>query len=126
MSTHTHLGLVCGEDPLDHWIRRLHSGWASYVNRVGRIRGGHMRGPLVADRPTTILVPDHKAPYLGAYIHNNPGRAGLVSFPEESSWTSHRAYIGLEPRCLDSTLHVVWPFMAAHLVLKAGAGFTST
>ncbi len=97
MGTHTHLGLLCGEDSLDHWIRPLHSGWAGYVNRVGRLRGERMRGPVLADRPTTILVPDRQAPYLGAYIHNNPVRAKVVLVPEASTWTSHRAYIGLEP-----------------------------
>src|SRR5262245_36702069 len=97
MGTHTHLGLVCGDDTLDHWARRLHSGWAGWVNRTGRARGLPTRGPLVADRPRTILVPDGRGVYLGAYIHNNPVRACAVNSPEESTWTSHRAYLGLEP-----------------------------
>jgi hypothetical protein len=32
---------------------------------------------------------------LVAYIHNNPVRAGVVSDPANSAWTSHRAYLGL-------------------------------
>jgi hypothetical protein len=29
-----------------------------------------------------------------AYIHNNPVRAGVVAKASDSSWTSHRAYVG--------------------------------
>jgi hypothetical protein len=97
MGTHTHLGLVCGEDPLDAWIRRLHSGWAGWVNRRGRASGLAKRGPIIADRPMTILVPNHRAKYVGAYIHNNPVRAKVVIVADASSWTSHRAYLGIEP-----------------------------
>jgi putative transposase len=96
MDTHTHMALVCGEDPLDQWVRPLHSGWAGWVNRAGRLRGGRTRGPLIADRPMTVLIPDDRALYLGAYIHNNPVRAKKATMAEESSWTSHRAYLGLE------------------------------
>ncbi len=31
-----------------------------------------------------------------AYVHNNPVRAGVVTDPTESRWTSHRAYVGEE------------------------------
>jgi DNA-binding MarR family transcriptional regulator len=31
------------------------------------------------------------------YVHNNPVRAGLVDRASESSWSSHRAYLGLSP-----------------------------
>jgi hypothetical protein len=30
------------------------------------------------------------------YVHNNPVRAGIVERASESSWSSHRAYLGLE------------------------------
>jgi DNA-binding CsgD family transcriptional regulator len=96
MDTHTHLGLICGEDALEDWVRRVHSGWAGWMNRTGRSNGRRTRGPLIADRPMTILVPDERAAYLGAYIHNNPVRAKVAVAAEQSSWTSHRAYIGLE------------------------------
>ena len=40
---------------------------------------------------------DERAGYLGAYIHNNPVRAGIVQNAADSTWSSHRAYIGMEP-----------------------------
>jgi hypothetical protein len=97
MGTHVHLGMLAGEDPLQSWIGRVHSGWAGWLNRSGRRSGLRTRGPVVAERPRTLLVPDDRAQYLGAYIHNNPVRAGVVGSAEASSWSSHRAYIGLEP-----------------------------
>jgi hypothetical protein len=103
MGTHTHLGLVGGEQPLQVWTGRVHSGWAGWLNRAGRRGGRRTRGPVFAGRPTTVLVPDKQAPILGAYIHNNPVRAGLVDSPEASSWSSHQDYLGLRsgPCALD-------------------------
>lgn len=34
---------------------------------------------------------------LLAYIHNNPVRAGVVSDPFDSTWSSHRVYVGEAP-----------------------------
>ena len=34
---------------------------------------------------------------LTAYVHNNPVRFGLVREASASTWTSHRAWMGLEP-----------------------------
>lgn len=97
MGNHGHLGLVSGEAPLQSWAGRVHSGWASWINRSGRRRGQHCRGPILAERPTSLFLPDHRAPLLGAYIHNNPVRAGLVDSAAESTWSSHRAYLGTAP-----------------------------
>jgi hypothetical protein len=43
---------------------------------------------------------------LLSYVHNNPVRAGVVEDPSDSSWTSHRAYLGeaAAPRWLDIRL----------------------
>jgi hypothetical protein len=35
---------------------------------------------------------------LICYIHRNPVRAGVVADPANNDWTSHRAYLGLDPR----------------------------
>jgi len=95
MSTHVHLGVICGEEPLETWAKRLHCGWANWINRTGRQLGRRTRGPVLADRPQTLLVPDPRAAHLGAYIHNNPVRAQVVRSPEDSTWSSHRAYLGI-------------------------------
>ncbi len=41
---------------------------------------------------------EHALPYLLAYIHLNPLRAGLVTRVDSPAWTSHRAYAGREQR----------------------------
>jgi hypothetical protein len=52
---------------------------------------------VFAARHTSVVCPAERAAALLAYVHNNPVRAGVVPLPEESEWTSHRAYLGLAP-----------------------------
>jgi hypothetical protein len=93
MGNHVHLGAVAGDDPLERWARPLNGGFAAWVNRRGRAAELATRGPLIADRPSSIMVPDSRAGYLAAYIHNNPIRAGVVGRAIESDWSSHRALV---------------------------------
>ena len=87
MSSHIHMAMVAGEAPLESWAKRAHSPFAAWMNRQhGRI------GPLIADRPKDLGVPDDRVPQVIAYIHNNPVRAGVVARAADSGWTSHRAY----------------------------------
>jgi len=97
MSNHIHLCVVAGEPRLDTWIRRVHSPFADWMNRMHeRIGSVFVRGPK------DIEVPPERVRDVLAYIHNNPVRAGVVGAAADSSWTSHRAYLGLEmkPRWL--------------------------
>jgi len=92
MSNHIHLGVIAGADPLDRWIRRVHSPFADAMNRArDRIGCVFVRGPKA------LLVDRTDVGNLIAYVHNNPVRAGVVARPGESSWTSHRAYLGRAP-----------------------------
>ena len=102
MGSHVHLGMLSGHESLDSWIRGLNSGFASWANRRRRAMGGRSRGPVLADRPTSIMVPDERAGYLAAYIHNNPRRANVVERALDCHWSSHRSYVlGVAvPRCL--------------------------
>jgi hypothetical protein len=89
MGTHTHFGAIAGFLPFAAISRRLHAGFAQWLNlRRGRL------GPIIATRPTTKEVPLTAARYLIAYHHNNPVRAGVVRRASESAWTSHRYYCG--------------------------------
>lgn len=93
MSSHVHVVVRAGEDPLSELFKPVNTGFAAWLNRSR----GHI-GPVFADRYKAILV--ETEPYLLAlvgYVHNNPVRAGLVQSAEQSDWTSHRAYLGLEP-----------------------------
>jgi hypothetical protein len=89
MSNHVHWALRAGNAPSDSFVRPLHAPFARWLNhRQARI------GPVFAGRHRTIVVPDEAAVRLIAYVHNNPVRAGAVSDPADSDWSSHRFYIG--------------------------------
>jgi hypothetical protein len=74
-------------------MHRLLTGYAQYYNRRHR-RVGH----LLQGRHKAILCQSER--YLSElvrYIHLNPVRAGIVTWPEDYKYSSHRAYLGLEP-----------------------------
>lgn len=89
MSNHIHLGMVAGEAPLESWAKRAHTPFAVWMNlRHDRI------GPVFVRGPKDYAVPPDRIGRLIAYIHNNPVRAGVVERANESTWTSHLAYVG--------------------------------
>ena len=96
MSSHIHLGLIAGSMELASWMRDVHREFANWINeRYGpkrRIGGVFVRGPKRYE-----VLQNGVAKLIG-YIHRNPVRAGIVSDPNESDWTSHRAYVGSVPR----------------------------
>jgi REP element-mobilizing transposase RayT len=92
MSNHIHLAMWAGHAPVWRFLKPLHIAFARFVNGAHR-----MTGPVFSERATTIVMPTERLAALVAYLHNNPVRAGVVSRAAESSWTSHRAWIGLEP-----------------------------
>lgn len=101
MSNHIHLGMLAGAASLASWIRPAHNAFADWINeRNERIGAVFVRGPNV------ISILPEGAARLISYIHCNPVRAGLVSQPAHSSWTSHRGYLGLahRPQWLDVDL----------------------
>lgn len=90
MSSHIHLAMVAGEQPMWRWLKRVHSPFANWMNdRHARL------GPLFAQRPNAWAVRPEHVRELIAYIHNNPVRAGVVAHARESVWTSHAAYTGV-------------------------------
>lgn len=98
MSNHIHLECVAGSQSLESWIRPVNSAFADWLNRT------HERiGTIFVRGPKAILAPPDHARTLIAYIHNNPVRAGVVEHARDSTWTSHRYYVGLDhrPRWLD-------------------------
>jgi hypothetical protein len=90
MSSHNHWAGLAGSLPSASFIKPLHVGTATWLNRTqGRF------GPVFADRHRSIVCDPQHAALVIAYIHNNPVRAGLVGDPADSDWSSHRAYLGL-------------------------------
>ncbi len=91
MSSHVHLVLESGLASLESWTKSAHSRMARWLNhRHGR------GGPVFADRPYVEPLTPERVPYVLAYVHNNPVRARLVSWAGDTSWTSHRTYLGLD------------------------------
>ncbi len=90
MGNHVHLAMVAGASPAERWLRRVHPPFAAWTNsRTGRI------GPVFAGSPAIWVMRPENERRLVSYIHNNPVRAGVVPRARESTWTSHRAYLGL-------------------------------
>ena len=90
MSSHVHLGMIAGEQPLADWLRLAHGPFGEWVNaRNDRIGNVFVRGP------NQFTVYEPFIPKLLAYIHNNPVRARVVARAADSTWTSHAAYLGL-------------------------------
>jgi putative transposase len=92
MSSHIHLMLQLGNDPLERLTKQIHAPFGLWINKQ---RKG--LGTIFADRPKSVLVyAETHGMALLRYIHNNPVRAGVVERASDSDWSSHRAYLGLE------------------------------
>jgi len=89
MSNHLHHAFIAGRMPFMSWAHPTNSMFATWMNR----RHGK-RGPLFAERADDHAYPRDRVGALLAYIHNNPVRARVVKTARNSTWTSHRAYIG--------------------------------
>jgi REP element-mobilizing transposase RayT len=103
MSNHIHLGVVAGTAPVASVFRPAHTLFAESINRSReRIGAVFTRGPK------KIRVAESGVARLIGYIHLNPVRAGVVERPSASTWTSHRAYLGLaqSPMWLDVQLGI--------------------
>ncbi len=90
MSSHVHLVLQLGKDPLGAFMRSVNTGWAIWLNKTfNRI------GTTLANRPRSVFCDSETyALDLVRYVHNNPVRAGLVEKAGDSLWSSHRFYLG--------------------------------
>ena len=89
MSSHIHIAMLAGTKPSESWSRAVNAPFARWFNEM------HERiGPMFAGRADMIIERTQRVAHLIAYIHNNPVRAGVVGRARESSWTSHRAYVG--------------------------------
>ena len=91
MSNHIHLAVLAGRKNLADWLRPVHAPFAEIVNEVNR-----RTGPVFIRGPKSYAVPNHRVGHLIAYIHNNPVRANVCRTAIDSTWTSHRAYAGVD------------------------------
>jgi putative transposase len=93
MTNHVHLLIERQADPLGHIMHRILTGYSQYYNRRYR-RVGHL---LQGRHKAVLCQSDRYLTELVRYIHLNPVRAGMVEQPEQYEYSSHRAYLGLEP-----------------------------
>jgi putative transposase len=115
MTNHVHLLLERQASAVDRIMHRLLTGYAHYYNRRHR-RVGH----LLQGRHKAILCQSER--YLSElvrYIHLNPVRAGMVNQPEDYQYSSHRAYLGMEPAGMVDVDPVLRHFGASKEVARA-------
>lgn len=94
MSSHVHYGTLAGAVDPDRFFRSTHTRFAC---RFHRRHAPETLGPVFAGRPALHVVQRIKRARMVAYHHRNPVAAGVVALPRESRWTSHRAYLRLDP-----------------------------
>ncbi len=93
MTNHIHLLLERQAETIGSIMQRVLGGYSRYYNR----RYKHI-GHVFQGRHKSILCQsDRYLAELVRYIHLNPVRAGMVTMPEEYPYSSHRAYLGLQP-----------------------------
>jgi len=93
MTNHIHLLIERKADMIGQIMHRVLTGYTQYYNRRYK-KVGH----LLQGRHKAILCQSEL--YLGElvrYIHLNPVRAKMVESVEEYPYSSHRAYLGIEP-----------------------------
>ena len=93
MPNHYHLLVRAPRGNLSRAMRHVNAAYTQHINAVHE-----WDGPLFRGRFRSELVRDEASlPFVLAYIHLNPLRAGLVARLDSDCWTSHRAYIGRDP-----------------------------
>ncbi|MCB9558454.1 MAG: transposase [Deltaproteobacteria bacterium] len=92
MSNHIHWCALTGRMSLRDIFHPVNTRFGMLWNR--RHRG---LGPIIAGRPANFPVQAERVVELIAYNHMDPVRNGVVTDPKSSRWTSHRAYVGLDP-----------------------------
>jgi len=97
MSSHVHLAFLSGATEMAVWAHSLHVRFAQWINRRLRAEQPRALGHVFADRPWAKPRCPSRARFLIGYQHRNPLEAGAAPSVEASTWTSHRAYLGLAP-----------------------------
>ena len=101
MTNHIHFAIQVAHIPLSKIMHNLAFRYTQWINKrnnsAGHIFQGRYKAILV-DAENYLLE-------LVRYIHLNPVRAKLVTFPHEYKWSSHNVYLGMERL---SWLHTDW------------------
>jgi putative transposase len=88
MDNHFHLVLKECDDNISHIMKRINTTYVSYFNKKYQLNGH-----LFQDRfKSEIVESDAYLLALVRYVHNNPIKAGLVTFPKDYQWSSYLSY----------------------------------
>ncbi|MBN2515608.1 MAG: transposase [Deltaproteobacteria bacterium] len=102
MDNHYHLLIETPQANLSRGMRQLNGVYTQKYNRrhdrVGHLFQGRYKA-FVVEKDAYLLE-------LSRYIALNPIRAGLVSSPEDWSWSSYGVMAGMRPK--ESFLHTDW------------------
>ena len=90
MTNHLHLLLQVGVVPLSDPMRNIAAEFARAMQIKLQTTGHFFERRYHA----TLVDADAYLLELIRYIHLNPVRAGIVSYPSQYPWSSHHAYIG--------------------------------
>src|SRR6056297_1256533 len=88
MDNHFHLVLKECDDNISHIMKRINITYVAYFNKKYQLNGH-----LFQDRFKSEIV-ENDAYFLALvrYVHNNPIKAGLVTFPKDYQWSSYSSY----------------------------------
>ena len=88
MDNHFHLVLKECDDNISHIMKRINITYVAYFNKKYQLNGH-----LFQDRfKSEIVEIDAYLLALVRYVHNNPIKAGLVTFPKDYQWSSYLSY----------------------------------
>ncbi len=93
MANHYHLLVHDESGQLSRAMRHIDGVYTQYVNRKHGRDGALMRGRF---RSRVVQQETYVAEVV-RYIHANPVAAGLVERAADHRWSSHRAYLDIEP-----------------------------
>jgi len=93
MPNHYHLLVRSPHGNLSRAMRHLNAGYTQHVDAMHGWDGPVFRGRFHSE----LVRNEASLPFVLAYVHLNPLRAGLVTRLDSDCWTSHRAYLGRDP-----------------------------
>ena len=92
MESHVHLFVYDRSKNISGFMMNLHGHYARYYNKINE-RVGHVFGERFNNK---LVLANVYGKWLSRYIHRQASEAGIVTDPADYSWSSYRAYIGLE------------------------------
>jgi REP element-mobilizing transposase RayT len=98
MNNHFHLLLKENRDNISQIMKKINTSYALYFNKKYQLSGHLFQNRFRSE----VVESDSYLLAIVRYIHNNPVKSGLVSFPQDYSWSSYLNYINHQGRLVDT------------------------